>query len=356
MRANHTARYVAMLVEYLEGEGFDCTDALAQSGVSRQSLEHLDAVLPLSTLAHVSYLLDTMSGRPDVFLATGLGCGPAQYGEMGRAILCSATLRDSIAFSQRYYRLITKSTAMTFTESNGTAEVCWRPVVGLQYHLLIATFDFLLGAFYNRLFLILGDDMPDVEVHFSTPAPPDVNRYRRAKKARFYFSQGGLPSMRLRIDSSALDKRMPLANPAMFKQVEQRVAMFFQLTEQPQRDWKAWAEMMVRESIGHQPTLDELAVIANVSQSTLTRYLAAQGCNFRQLSNEIRHERACVMLRDHGMRVCDVAQTLGYGVVNNFNRAFKAQSGVSPTQFTAGAVISPSVTEAAEPQALHDAA
>lgn len=339
MRANHPARYVAMIVEYLEGEGFDCTEVLDQAGVSRQSLSHLDAVLPVETLAHVSYLLDKASGRPDVFLATGLRCGPAQYGEMGRGMLCSATLRESIAFTQRYYRLITKSTSMIFTESNGMAEVCWRPVIGLQYHMLIACFDFLLGAFYHRLELILGEDMSDVEVHFSTPAPSDKTRYRRARKARFYFGEGGLPSMRLRIDSRVLDKRMPLANPVMFKEVEQRVAMFFQLTEQPQRDWKAWVEMMVRESIGHQPSLEELAVIANVSPSTLTRYLSAQGCNFRQLSSEIRHQRACVMLRDHGMRVGDVAQALGYGVVNNFIRAFKAQAGVSPTQFTAGVAV-----------------
>lgn len=339
MRANHPARYLAMIVDHLEKqEGFDCSQALALAGVSRQSLDHLDAVLPLPTLAHASYLIDTMSGRPDIFLVTGMQCGPAQYGEMGRAILCSETLRDSIAFTQRYYRLITKSTAMTFHEARGTAEVSWRPVVGLQYHLLIATFDFLLGAFYNRLVLILKDDLPDFEVHFSTPAPPDVNRYRHLKRGRIYFSQGGLPCMKLRIDSGALDTRMPLANPAMFKQVEQKIEMFHQLTQMPQRDWKAWVEMMVRESIGHQPSLDELAVIANVSSSTLSRYLAAQGCNFRQLSNEIRHERACVMLRDHRMRVSDVAQTLGYGAVNNFIRAFRTQAGMSPTQFTAAAV------------------
>lgn len=339
MRSNHPSRYLAMLVEYLEGEGFDCSEALALAGVSRQSLDHLDAVLPLSTLAHVSYLLDTMSGRPDVFLVTGMRCGPAQYGEMGRAILCSETLRESIAFTQRYYRLITKSTAMTFTEARGVAEVSWRPVVGIQYHLLIATFDFLLGAFYNRLVLILGDELPDFEVHFSTPAPPDDSRYRRVKRGRFYFSQGGLPCMKLRIDASALDKRMPLANAAMFKQVEQRVAMFDKMTQMPQRDWKAWAEMMVRESLGHQPSLDELAAIVNVSPSTLSRYLAAQGCNFRQLSSEIRHERACVMLREHGMRVGDVAQALGYGVVNNFIRAFKAQTGQSPTRYAASALV-----------------
>lgn len=85
------------------------------------------------------------------------------------------------------------------------------------------------------------------------------------------------------------------------------------------------------------PTLEELAVIADLSPSTLTRYLSAQDCNFRQLALGIRHERARVMLRDHGMRVSDVAQALGYTTVGNFIRAFKAQEGVSPTQFTAGA-------------------
>jgi AraC-like DNA-binding protein len=336
MRINHTARYLAMLVGYLESEGFDCTQGLAEAGVSRRSLEHLDAVLPLSVVMHATYLLDTTSGLPAVMLATGLRCGPAQYGELGRAILCSATLRDSLVITQRYFRLMTKTASMSLTESNGTAEVCWRPIIGLHYHMLMSTFDFVLGAFYHRLSLVLGSDLPDFEVHFSTPPPPDVNRYSRLKNGRFYFAQGGLPSMRLRIDSSALDKPMPLANPAMLKEVEQRVAALHQMLVQPERDWRAWVEMMVRESIEHQPSLEELAVIANLSPSTLTRYLSAQGCNFRQLSNEIRHERACLMLRDHGMRVSEVAQALGYSAVNNFTRAFKAQSGVSPARFATG--------------------
>ena len=353
MRANQPVRYTAMIVEYLESEGFDCTEALSQAGIPRESLNHLDAVLPVDALAHAGYLLEQLSGRPDVFLATGLLCGPAQYGELGRGMLCSPTLRESIAFTQRYYRLITQVCSMTLTESKGMADICWRPIVGLPYQMLMASFDFMLGAFYHRLVLVLGDELPDFEVHFSTPPPADANRYRRMKKGRFYFSQGGLPSMSLRLDAGVLDKRMPLANPVMFKQVAQRVDMFFQLTQQAERDWKAWAEMMVRESIGHQPSLDELAVIANVSPSTLTRYLAAQGCNFRQLSNEIRHERACVMLRDHGMRVGDVAQALGYAAVNNFIRAFKAQAGVSPTQFTAACARG---EVPAEPAVLHDAA
>lgn len=324
-----------MIVEYLESEGFDCSPALAEAGIDRQSFQHLDAMLPLDTLALVSHLMAKGSGRPDIFLATGMRCGPAQYGELGRAMLTAETLRESIALTVRYYSLITKTTVLSMKEANGIVEFCWQPTIGLQYDLLISAFDFVLGAFYHRLVLVLGDEMPDFEVHFSTAAPSDEGRYRRMKRGRFYFAQGGLPSMRLRIDADILSTRMPLANPTMFNQAEARVAMYHKLQQQPQRDWKAWAEMMLRETVGHQPSLEELAVISNVSPSTLTRYLAAQDCNFRQLAGDIRHQRACVMLRDHGMRVGDVAEALGYTAVGNFIRAFKAQAGMSPTQFTA---------------------
>lgn len=327
------SRYVAMLVEHLEGDGFDCTQALALAGIDRQSFQHLDAVLPIQKLAHVSHLLVKLSGRPELFLATGMTCGPAQYGELGRAILSCATLRDSIHLSARYYPLITRLTAMAVEESNSIAEVCWRPLMGLPYDLLMSSFDFVLGAFYNRLVLVLGNDIPDFEVHFSTAAPQDASRYRRIKPGRFYFAQGGLPVMRLRLGASTLDKPMPLANPVMLQQAEERVALHCQLTQRPQRDWKAWVAMMLRETIGHQPTLDELAVMSHISSSTLTRHLAAQDCTFRQLSNDIRHERACAMLSSQQMRVSDVAQALGYTTPGNFVRAFKAQCGMSPTQF-----------------------
>lgn len=334
------ARYVGMLVEHLESEGFDCTDALNQAGISRQSFTHLDAVLPIEALAHVSHLMAKGSGRSDIFLATGMQCGPAKYGELGRLMLSCATLRDSIEATIRYYGLITRLTAMSIQESNGVAEFRWQPVIGLQYDLLISAFDFVLGAFYNRLLLVLGDELPDFEVHFSTAAPSDVGRYRRVKQGRFYFAQGGLPSMLMRIDASVLDKPMPLANETMRKQAEERVAIHHQLMRAPQRDWRAWVEMMLRETIGRQPSVEELAVMANVSSSTLTRQLAAQDCNFRQLGLKIRHERACEMLYRHGMRVTDVAQMLGYTSVGNFIRAFKAQAGVSPTQYVAAEAAS----------------
>lgn len=329
------ARYVALIVEYLESEGFDCTEALDRTGISRQSFAHLDSVLPLETLAHVSHLLATMSGRPDVFLATGLRCGPAQYGELGRAMLSCATLRDSIEITVRYFPLISRITGMSFKETKETAEVCWQPMLGVPYDMLIASFDFVLGAFYNRLTLILGDKLPDFEVSFSTAQPSDVSRYRRLKPGRVYFGQGGLPAVRFKFGADVLDTRMPLANPIMLRQAEERVGVYYKLLRQPQRDWSAWVDTMLRESIAQQPTLEELAVIANVSASTLNRYLAAQGCNFRRLACEIRHERACHMLREHGMRVGDVAQTLGYTSVGNFIRAFRAEAGMTPTQFAA---------------------
>jgi AraC-like DNA-binding protein len=260
-------------------------------------------------------------------------CGPAQYGELGRAMLSCATLRDSIHLTVRYYGLISRVMTLSLEEHKGVAELCWRPVLGLPFDMLMSCFDFVLGAFYNRLVLIFGDDMPDLEVAFSTVAPADTSRYRKVRGGRFYFGQGGLPAMRLRLASEHLDVPMPLANPLLLQQAEERVAVFHKLRPAPQRDWQAWAAMMVREAVEHQPTLEELATMSHVSASTLTRHLSAQGCNFRKMSSEIRHERARAMLQHPGTRVGDVAHILGYTTLGNFIRAFKAIEGVSPSQF-----------------------
>lgn len=87
--------------------------------------------------------------------------------------------------------------------------------------------------------------------------------------------------------------------------------------------------MMLRESTGGLPTLDELAHTLNLSSRTLDRHLKAEGSGFRELSTEIFVERARALLAA-GRPVTVVALELGYADVSNFSRAFRKAAGTNP--------------------------
>ena len=326
------ARYVALLVQHLEHEGFDCDLALSCAGINRTHRGHADALLPASQLIDVVRRLAQASHRSDLGLSIGSLIGTGQLGEVGRAMLCCATLRDAWDCCARYYELITPSFSMSIRTVGACVELSWLPILPLPYDLIVLSYDIALMAVHNQLTCLLRNDLPSYDIYPSTPAPTYVERYRQLRPARCHFSQGGLPRLSIMIDVEVLKTAMPMANATDLIQAEQRLQA--RLSTAPRlRDWKAWVLLMLRESHDHQPTQGELSALLSMSASTLSRHLAAQGCSYRDLSMTVRYERACVLLQEGRSTVGDIAKRLGYAHASNFIRAFKVQTGMSPLQY-----------------------
>lgn len=82
--------------------------------------------------------------------------------------------------------------------------------------------------------------------------------------------------------------------------------------------------------------VDDMAVAAAASRSTLNRHLRAQlGITAAQLLIEARMQRARQLLGD-GRTVAEVADMCGYADVHYFQRAFKKKFGVNPGVFGRG--------------------
>ncbi|EIM30173.1 helix-turn-helix domain-containing protein [Microvirga lotononidis] len=68
-----------------------------------------------------------------------------------------------------------------------------------------------------------------------------------------------------------------------------------------------------------------------VSRRTLSRHLTAEGTSFRQLSNEVRCEIACMLLANSDFPVSQIAGILNYAETSAFTRAFHRWTGQSPS-------------------------
>jgi len=67
-----------------------------------------------------------------------------------------------------------------------------------------------------------------------------------------------------------------------------------------------------------------------MSESTLQRRLAKEGCKFQQLLDQVRYRLAMEYLQGTHLPVTEVALLLGYSSAANFRRSFKRWSGVTP--------------------------
>ncbi len=93
--------------------------------------------------------------------------------------------------------------------------------------------------------------------------------------------------------------------------------------------------LKVRECLGgvapaDWPRIEEIAEKLNMSSATLRRRLAAEGRSIGGIKDEIRQNRARVLLADPALTVADVATALGYSEPSAFHRAHRKWTGRSP--------------------------
>ncbi len=84
------------------------------------------------------------------------------------------------------------------------------------------------------------------------------------------------------------------------------------------------------------PRQDVIARRLAVSPRTRQRRLSSEGTNFSAIVDEVRHERASLLLDDPRLSASEVTFLLGYGEPAAFFRAFKRWTGQTPQEWRAG--------------------
>ncbi|QIA65671.1 helix-turn-helix domain-containing protein [Vibrio astriarenae] len=80
-------------------------------------------------------------------------------------------------------------------------------------------------------------------------------------------------------------------------------------------------------------TIDWFANILCTTPRTLQRQLRTQSLSFKQLKEQTRKDHAMKLLTETDLSTSDIAWESGYSDLSNFNRAFKAWTGTTPSAF-----------------------
>jgi AraC-like DNA-binding protein len=94
------------------------------------------------------------------------------------------------------------------------------------------------------------------------------------------------------------------------------------------------AALTIQEQYDGNADVARLAKRASLSASHFRKvFRAAMGRNARRMHREARIRKACAMLMYQSMSVSEVALALGYSTVQNFSRAFRQMTGLSPRNY-----------------------
>jgi AraC-like DNA-binding protein len=331
---SHTVpvRYIAFACSYAESLGVDQRTLLRAAGLAESLLDQPGVPLTIADLGSVIAALGRLSGRTDVGFELGRRVTIELHEAFGQAMQRCAVLDHALRLLSRYYALITPSFMVEYRRGRQQAEITYRPTVGMAPGTLAAlnelhavSFHFVVRAAVERAF-------PAYDIYLPMPAPPHARRYRELAPARVHFGTVDLPEIRIVIDASLMDMSMALRDPQWVTLTEDRLREALPAGDR-KCPWSDWVHLMLHEAEDCQPTIAQLASLLRLPAHTLARRLSDEGWSFRELSNLVRHDRACEMLRHRAVPISQIAFRLGYSDVGNFSNAFRALSGKSPRRY-----------------------
>jgi AraC-like DNA-binding protein len=93
----------------------------------------------------------------------------------------------------------------------------------------------------------------------------------------------------------------------------------------------------IRAAIAEHPAAGVIAIARelHVSPRTLKRKLADHGTSFSAIRDDVRLQRALLLLDDRTLSVGEIATRLGYSELPNFTRAFRKWTGRTPVSYRA---------------------
>ena len=331
----YPARYFLTLLDYLDSTGVERAAVLRAA-----RLGSLDDPRTRLTLRQVESLLaaaERLSGRYDLGFELGRRVKLTSHDLLGYALLTSPTMRHSLRLLSSYQRLINPAFTLELQHRAGRVDLVYRPAMALSHRAMRVVQEIIAVSNHCEFRSLLQRELPPYDIHFSIERPPHAERYADLALARVHWGDL-LPGLRMSMDAALLDVPLAMADPRAAEAAEQRcVAMMRDARGSPR--WSDWCRMMLREAEDAQPTLEQLARFVNLSARTLSRYLEAENSPFRELSLEVRTERARGLLASSDQSVTRIAYRLGYSDVASFIRSFKGQTGRTPGEWRARASV-----------------
>ncbi|MGO4396555.1 helix-turn-helix domain-containing protein [Variovorax sp. M-6] len=324
-------RYFSLMLGFLAAQGVDTTRLLEMARIESSRFERSDGMLLPMEVESLIIAAYRLTGRTDLGFEVGRLIKLNSHDLLGYAMLSCEDLDRMLRLTSRYCHFITEMFTMRYRRWPERGEAVFAPVVAMPVQTMRFSLDVIALSVQNQLEMLFGPEMTPYDIRMGMPAPEHHARYAALGAARFHFDDRALPGITLSLDRALLDRPFPMASPQVVKQVEEHMQSL-QRRPAPDAGWGDYVAMLLRESTG-QVTLDGIAQRMNISARTIDRNLKKEHLNFRDLSQQVRFERARELLGERGATVARVAEQLGFSDAANFSRAFRRHAGVTPGEF-----------------------
>lgn len=327
-----TLHVVSLALDYLcrdvspEQQEWLTTELLAHSGIEVADIHNNDA--RITRQQELTVCANGLAHCSDLGLVLGQRMHISAYGLLGYAAISSATLGDALQLMFTYPSLLGTYFHLQLRIDGDLAWICashYRQRDDLRRF----NIEMCLASLRQICSDLVGHPLPVRAAEFSQPDTSYSESYRHSfgPHIRFNGEQDAFA-----IDTRALIERLPLANPVTHNEMLVRCRKLNAEFNTRQR----WLDK-VRDLLGAQlcapPRLEVLAGQMHCSARTLRRHLKEMGTNYQELLDDLRFERAKLLLAEKRHAIYQIAEELGFSESASFRHAFQRWSGVAPSQF-----------------------
>lgn len=299
---------------------------LAGTGLTEEDLRDPGARVSLAHCTQIVARAHQLTGEPSLALYLGMQMRVSSHGFLGFAAMTASTVREALAFAERFAATRTAVIGVSTVVEHDTAAVVFEERADLGGLREFAILSLIVGIWQIGQTLTGRPLGGSAECSF--PAPPWMARVPIPTGDMLRF---GRPANRLCFAASLLDLPLVSADPVAVQlaraQCERELAMLVDAG----LPGRVRAALVAPE--GGFRSVDEVARQVHVSTRTLKRKLAAAGTSYSAILDDTRRQRALLLLEDRAIPLAEIASRLGYTELPNFTRAFRKWTGTTPGAF-----------------------
>lgn len=300
-------------------------ELLQSSGLSRERLADPAARISIAQAEELITRALRLTGEPALGYHLGRQLQILGHGHLGLVTMTAGTVRDALELAIRFTPTRTDALALHLRVEDGVASLVLEERVSLgRAREVIVTAVLVAIASIGKLLMGFAH-AGSAEMAFPQPRYLDHLPHLRGK-TRF-----GQPEHRLCFAAEALDLPLVLADPVAQEQARLQCERDLDALRQDRGLFELRALLAACEQ--RFPSMEEMAARLRMAPRTLARRLAAQGTSYSDLLDEVRRQRAEVLLRAESLSIDEVAERLGYSDAANFTRAFRRWTGLTPPAF-----------------------
>lgn len=298
---------------------------LADLPISVEALRDPATRVPLKLCEAIVARAHALTHEPALAYYLGLQTKVSSHGFLGFAAMTAGTVREALELATRFASTRTSALGLALYVEGPTASLVLeeRTSLGpLREFLVIAL---VVGIWQLGETLTGGRLAGHAEVAFA--APPATARFPGAHRIQF-----GRPAHRLVFDAATLDRALATADP-----VAAKLAI-----EQCERELAAVVDAglpsRIRGLLAARAELPAVGAVArelHMSERTLKRKLAAHDTTYSTIRDDLRRQRALLLLDNRELSIGEIATKLGYSELPNFTRAFRKWTGQTPAAYRA---------------------